>query len=103
MNASGLEGGTYPGVVNILTNDPAQPDHPDRRHAARDRRAGHRPSSRPSIDYGDRFLTNPHTANLIVANDGTDVLHVTDILSQRGRADRVARPSSTSRRTARRT
>ena len=80
MDASGLEGGTYPGVVNILTNDPAQPNIPVEVTlvvtGAPD--IAIQPSS---IDYGDRFVNNPHTATLIVANDGTDVLHVTDIVS----------------------
>ncbi len=47
MNASGLEGGTYPGTVSILTNDPAQPDIPVAGHAARSRARRTSPSSRP--------------------------------------------------------
>ncbi len=79
MDASGLEGGTYPGTVNILTNDPAQPNIPVQ-VTLQVTGAPDIAVQPASIDYGDRFVNNPHTASLIVANDGTDVLHVTEIV-----------------------
>ncbi|HEX6853534.1 MAG TPA: S8 family serine peptidase [Candidatus Polarisedimenticolaceae bacterium] len=80
MDASGLEGGTYPGTVNILTNDPQNPvlvvtaslhviGAPD---------ASVQPGS---LAYGTSFLGQPYVQNLIVANNGTDTLQVSAINS----------------------
>ena len=78
MDASGLEGGVYPGAVNILTNDPGNAvmtvdvtmnvtGAPDAEVAP------------VSLNYGDRFLGIGGDLVLVVRNTGTDVLHVTDI------------------------
>ncbi|HET9482029.1 MAG TPA: S8 family serine peptidase, partial [Candidatus Polarisedimenticolia bacterium] len=78
LDASGLEGGTYPGAVNIGTNDPGNPvlsvdvtlvvtGAPD---------AVVTPAS---IDFGDIFLGTPNERTLTVLNDGTDVLHVSSV------------------------
>jgi subtilisin family serine protease len=80
IDASGLEGGTYPAAINIETNDPANPvltvdvtlvvtGAPD---------AAVQPAS---FDFGDTFLGLPDALMLIVVNNGTDVLHVSDIVS----------------------
>ncbi len=50
MNASGLEGGTYPGAVHVLSNDPVNPDLVVNALAPRDRRAsGRRPADLPRL------------------------------------------------------
>ena len=50
MNASGLEGGTYPGTVNIVSNDPVHPTTDRERLAPRDRRAAdQRPADLPRV------------------------------------------------------
>lgn len=79
MDASGLEGGTYPGFVQILTNDPANPTlvievslHVTGAPDARVQPA--------SLEFGDSFLGQPYQRTLIVANEGTDTLHVSDIV-----------------------
>ncbi len=80
IDASGLEGGLYPGTVNILTNDPNQAVIP----IAVSLQVTGAPDiavQPTSIAYGDRFVNNPHTSTLIVANDGTDVLNVYDIVA----------------------
>ncbi len=80
IDASGLEGGVFPGRININTNDPLNPvlgvDVTLTVTGAPD--IAVQPAS---IAYGERFVNNPHVSTLIVANDGTDVLHVTDIVS----------------------
>jgi subtilisin family serine protease len=80
MNANGLEGGTYPGTVNILTNDPANPilAVSASLHVIGAPDAAVQPSS---LDYGTTFLGQPYTQTLIVANTGTDTLQVSDITS----------------------
>ncbi|HXI04056.1 MAG TPA: S8 family serine peptidase [Candidatus Saccharimonadales bacterium] len=78
IDASGLEGGTYPGTINIQTNDPNNPvltiavtldvtGAPD---------AAVQPAS---LDFGDRFYGLPDSVTLHVLNNGTDTLHVTGI------------------------
>jgi len=78
ISAAGLEGGTYPGSVNIQTNDPMNPvltvdvtldvtGAPD---------AAVQPAS---LDFGDRFLGLPDSVILHVFNNGTDLLHVSSI------------------------
>ncbi len=80
INASGLEGGTYPGQINIQNNDPNNPvvtvdvtlvvtGAPD---------AVVTPTS---LAFGDAFLGVPNSLTLTVFNDGTDVLHVSGISS----------------------
>lgn len=80
MDASGLEGGTYPGAVNILSNDPVNPvltvDVTLQVTGAPD--IDVQPTS---IDYGDHFIGTPAVATLQVINNGTDVLQVTGIVS----------------------
>ncbi len=92
MDASGLEGGTYPGQVNIQTNDPDRPiltvDASLHVIGAPDARV--QPTS---LDYGDSFVGFAKSATLIVANDGTDTLHVSDIVSSHP-AELVASPTS---------
>ena len=80
MDASGLEGGTYPAVVNILTNDPANPTLAVdvSLHVIGAPDIGIQPTS---LAFGDVFVTQLNTLNLIVANDGTDTLMVSDIMS----------------------
>ncbi|MBZ5640818.1 MAG: choice-of-anchor D domain-containing protein [Acidobacteriia bacterium] len=79
MDASGLEGGHYPGTVNIQTNDPAHPVLPVSAvlHVTGAPEANVQPTS---LAYGDVFVGVPTPQNLIVANAGTDTLVVTDIL-----------------------
>ncbi|MFN7966278.1 MAG: S8 family serine peptidase [Acidobacteriota bacterium] len=91
IDASGLEGGEYPGTVNIQTNDPAQLVIPIA-VALHVTGAPDITVQPQAIDYGERFVNNTHPANLIVANDGTDVLHVTNIVSSD--AQLVAAPTS---------
>ncbi len=90
VDASGLEGGTYPAEVDIVTNDPAHPVLPISVTlvvtGAPDIEV-----QPPSIAYGDVFVSNPATATLLVANNGTDVLHVTGIASST--PDLVAAPA----------
>jgi hypothetical protein len=91
IDASRLEGGTYPGRIDILNNDPARPavsvtvtlavtGAPDATvHPA-------------ALGFGDRFVGFPHHLTLTVANVGTDTLHVSSIES--GRPDLSAVPGS---------
>ncbi|MBP7148565.1 MAG: S8 family serine peptidase [Acidobacteria bacterium] len=78
MDASGLDGGIYPGQVNIYTNDPVQPvitvDVTMNVTGAPDITV-----QPPALDFGDAFVELPETLTLIVANDGTDTLHVSNI------------------------
>jgi len=78
MNASGLEGGTYPGVVSVVTNDPAHPTLVVNAalHVIGAPQIGVQPSS---LAYGDVFVGVATSRDLIVANPGTDTLHVTGI------------------------
>jgi len=80
MDASGLEGGTYPGLVNILTNDPAHPTLVVNAalHVIGAPDASVQPTS---LAYGTKFLGQPYAQTLIVANIGTDTLHVSGITS----------------------
>jgi hypothetical protein len=80
MDASGLEGGTYPGVVHILNNDPAHPDLIVNAalHVIGAPDASVQPAS---LAYGTSFVGQPYTQTLIVANNGTDTLHVSGITS----------------------
>ena len=80
MNAAGLEGGTYPGDVHILTNDPNNPDLlvSASLHVIGAPNAQVQPLSLP---YGTVFLSQPYEMHLTVANIGTDTLHVSDITS----------------------
>ena len=78
MAASGLEGGAYPGAVHVLTNDPA---HPDLIVSASLQVTGApqvivQPAS---LAYGDVFTGVATIRDLIVANGGTDTLHVSDV------------------------
>ncbi len=79
MDASGLEGGNYPATVNILTNDPAHPTLgvDVSLHVIGAPDAAVQPSS---LEYGDTFVALPKNQTLIVVNNGTDTLHVTDIV-----------------------
>ncbi len=78
IDASGLEGGTYPGTISILTNDPAHPtltiDVTLQVTGAPDAEV-----SPSALAFGDRFLGLPDSLTLTVLNNGTDVLHVTGI------------------------
>jgi len=78
MDASGLEGGTYPASVHILTNDPAHPDLvvSASLHVIGAPDASVQPAS---LAFGTSFLGQPYTRTLIVANNGTDTLHVSGI------------------------
>jgi hypothetical protein len=79
MDASGLEGGHYPADVNILTNDPANPtlNVDVTLHVIGAPDAEVQPAS---LDYGDRFLGLPNELTLVVVNNGTDTLMVSDIV-----------------------
>jgi subtilisin family serine protease len=79
MDASGLEGGTYPGVVNILNNDPNDPTATVdvSLHVVGAPDAAVQPAS---LAYGDTFQGLPKNLTLTVANIGTDTLHVTGIV-----------------------
>ena len=80
LDASGLEGALYPGEVHILTNDPANPDIVVA--VALDVEGAPDASVSPtSLHYGDGYLFVPYEQTLTVTNIGTDVLHVSDILS----------------------
>ncbi|MBZ5637382.1 MAG: choice-of-anchor D domain-containing protein [Acidobacteriia bacterium] len=78
MDASGLEGGHYPGTVNIMTNDPAHAVLPVSvvLHVTGAPEANVQPSA---LAYGDVFVGVATPQNVIVANAGTDTLVVTDI------------------------
>ncbi len=80
MDASGLEGGTYPAMVHILTNDPGNPDLLVNAslHVIGAPDVSIQPTS---FAYGTSFLGQPYVKNLIVSNIGTDTLHVTSIVS----------------------
>jgi hypothetical protein len=92
MNASGLEGGTYPAEVHILNNDPQNPDLVVNAslHVIGAPDAVVQPLSLP---FGTSFLGQPYTQNLIVVNDGTDTLHVSAINSSHP-GELTANPSS---------
>ncbi len=79
MDASGLEGGTYPATVNIHTNDPENEilTIDVSLHVIGAPDAEVMPSS---LDFGDVFLGVPTDLTLTVINSGTDTLHVTDIV-----------------------
>ncbi len=78
MNASGLEGGTYPGAVHVLSNDPVHPDLVV--NASLHVTGAPQVSVQPtSLAYGGVFIGFAKSQDLIVANPGTDTLHVTDI------------------------
>ncbi|HEY3174122.1 MAG TPA: S8 family serine peptidase [Candidatus Polarisedimenticolia bacterium] len=78
IDASGLEGGTYPGTITIQNNDPTNPAAvvTASLHVIGAPDASVQPSS---LDYGNRFIGLPHDLNLTVANVGTDTLHVLGI------------------------
>ncbi|HKY33809.1 MAG TPA: S8 family serine peptidase [Candidatus Polarisedimenticolia bacterium] len=78
LDAAGLEGGTYPGAVHILTNDPNGEDIAIgvTLHVTGAPDATVSPAS---IDFGDVFFGFPHERSLNVVNAGTDVLHVTAV------------------------
>ena len=80
IDAARLEGGTYPGTININTNDPA---HPTLTVSVTLQVTGAPDASvaPASIAYGDRFVASPHVMSLSVSNTGTDTLHVTGISS----------------------
>ena len=91
FDASGLEGGTYPGQVNILTNDPA--DGISTIDATLDVTGAPDASLQPSsLDYGDAFLGLPNQLTLTVANIGTDDLDVSSIAA--GSPELLVSPSS---------
>ncbi len=91
LNASGLEGGTYPGVVRILTNDPARPELPVD-VTLQVTGAPDATVAPASIDFGDVFLNVPFERTLAVSNAGTDDLHVSNVST--GPAELAASPSS---------
>jgi subtilisin family serine protease len=79
MDASGLDGGTYPSQIRIETNEPANPllivD------VNLDVTAGPDIAVEPpSLDYGDAFLGGSETLMLKVTNRGSATLHVGDIV-----------------------
>ena len=80
IDAAGLEGGTYPGAVNILNNDPLYPTAvvSVSLHVIGAPDASVQPAS---LNYADRFIGLPHDLTLTVANIGTDTLHVSNITS----------------------
>ncbi|MGH9869077.1 MAG: S8 family serine peptidase [Candidatus Polarisedimenticolia bacterium] len=80
LDATGLEGGTYPGSVRILSNDPLQPELGVNvtLHVTGAPDAVATPAA---IDFGDVFLNVPFQRTLNVSNAGTDTLHVTDVVS----------------------
>jgi subtilisin family serine protease len=91
IDAAGLEGGTYPGNINVQTNDP---DHPVLTlavslHVIGAPDAAVQPAS---LAFGDSFLGLPKGMTLTVANIGTDTLHVASIDSSA--AELVAAPSA---------
>jgi subtilisin family serine protease len=80
IDAARLEGGTYPGRIDILNNDPAHPTvSVDVTLVVTG--APEATVSPGSLVFGDRFLAFPHILDLIVANVGTDTLHVSSIAS----------------------
>ena len=79
MNASGLEGGTYLGTVNVLSNDPVNPTlvvNTSLRVIGVPQ-VGVLPIS---LAYGDVFTSVATSRDLIVANHGAEMLHVTDVM-----------------------
>lgn len=91
MDASGLEGGTYPGWVNIYSNDPYNSPHvvSASLHVIGAPDIEVQPDS---LAFGDVFVTQANALNLIVVNDGTDTLMVSDITSSS--PDLVASPAT---------
>lgn len=91
LDASGLEGGTYPGTIHVQTNDPVTPDAMVNvfLHVQGAPDAAVQPSS---LAFGDAFLGLPETLTLIVVNNGTDTLHVSDI--QSSHPDLTASPTA---------
>lgn len=78
IDASGLEGGLYPGVVDIQTNDPNNPSLMV--DVSLDVTGAPDATVQPAaLDFGDRFLGLPDSLILKVLNVGTDVLDVTGI------------------------
>lgn len=78
MDASGLEGGHYPGSVNILTNDPINPTLvvDALLHVVGAPQAFVQPDV---LSYGVVFQGQPNHQTLTVNNLGTDTLFVTDV------------------------
>ncbi|HKY33808.1 MAG TPA: S8 family serine peptidase [Candidatus Polarisedimenticolia bacterium] len=78
LDAAGLDGGTYPGTVRILTNDPNQPELSV--NVTLDVTGAPDAVVSPSaIDFGDVFLGVPFQRGLNVLNSGTDRLQVTNV------------------------
>lgn len=80
FNANGLNGGVYHGTVHVLSNDP---DTPDAQVAATLTVTGAPDISvaPDSIDFGTIYVGAMLQRNLTVHNDGTDPLHVTNIVT----------------------
>ncbi len=78
MNASGLVGGTYPGAVHVLSNDPVHPDLVVNAslHVSGAPQINVQPAT---LAYGDAIAGFPASRDLTVTNPGIDVLHVTDV------------------------
>ncbi len=80
IDAAGLDGGTYEGVVNVQTNDPLQPVVP---HLVTLEVTG-APAiavAPATLDFGQVYLGFSSTLSLSINNTGTDALDVTSIAS----------------------
>ena len=83
IDAAGLDGGTYEGVVNVQTNDPLRPvvGHT----VTLDVTGAPAIAVAPlAIDFGEVFLGFSRSATLSIDNTGTATLHVTLIASGNG-------------------
>jgi subtilisin family serine protease len=80
IDATGLDGGTYEGVVNVQTNDPLQPvvGHPVTLQVTGAPAIAVAPSA---LDFGQVYLGFSSTLALSIDNTGTDTLTVTSIAS----------------------
>jgi subtilisin family serine protease len=80
IDASGLDGGTYEGMVNVQTNDPQQPlvGHPVTLGVTGAPAIGVMPAA---LDFGQVFLGFSRTLDLRINNTGTDTLTVGSIAS----------------------
>ena len=91
VDARGLDGGAYEGTVFVRTNDPLRPlvPHPVTLQVTPVPAIGVQPSA---LDFGNVFVGDALSLDLLVRNIGTDTLNVTGIAS--GDSPIVAVPAS---------
>ncbi|MFN8586436.1 MAG: S8 family serine peptidase [Candidatus Eisenbacteria bacterium] len=82
FDASGLLGGTYHGNVVFATNAPVSPTQLPATLTVIG--APNVTASPDTSAFGTRYANGTYTRTLVVSNDGTDALHVTDVASSDG-------------------